>query len=47
MYIIGDYTMTADERACDSNEVRPVVSLKPGTRFRTGNGTANQPYIIK
>ncbi|MBR3176922.1 BsaA family SipW-dependent biofilm matrix protein [Candidatus Saccharibacteria bacterium] len=27
--------------------VRPVVSLKPGTEFASGNGTPNSPYYIE
>ena len=27
--------------------VRPVVSLKPGTKYRYGDGSKNNPYIIE
>jgi hypothetical protein len=27
--------------------VRPMISLKPGTRFTSGDGSANTPYVIE
>ncbi len=43
----GDRPMMYEMRPSTGHFLRPVVSLKPGTRFRTGNGTSDQPYIIK
>lgn len=36
--------------ALDTNAfigIRPVISLKPGTEFTTGDGSTNNPYIVK
>ncbi len=30
----------------NENAVRPVISLKPGTEFISGNGTLNSPYVV-
>ncbi|MBQ3435472.1 MAG: BspA family leucine-rich repeat surface protein, partial [Bacilli bacterium] len=30
-----------------SQGVRPVISLKPGTKYTTGNGSMNNPYVIE
>jgi hypothetical protein len=27
--------------------VRPIISLKPGTKYRLGNGSKNNPYIVE
>lgn len=49
VFLITDYNTdsTADERACSDSEIRPVVSLKPGTKFSSGNGKPGTPYIIE
>ena len=31
----------------DANGVRPAVSLKPGTKFASGDGTASDPYVVE
>ena len=33
--------------AHQTNDVRPVVSLKPGTTYRYGDGSKDNPYIIE
>ena len=31
----------------DARGVRPVVSLKPGTKIKSGNGTSDEPYKVE
>ena len=33
--------------ASSNGGVRPVVSLKPGTLYISGNGSKNNPYIVE
>ena len=40
---VNSYRNVAD----DTIGVRPAVSLKPGVRFASGDGTANTPYVIQ
>ena len=50
LFVIGNgYSrpMMYEMRPTTGHFLRPVVSLKPGTRFRTGNGTVSKPYIIR
>ncbi len=43
----GGNTLEMNMRPSGTQLIRPVVSLKPGTRYRTGTGTVSKPYIIK
>ncbi|MBP5634598.1 hypothetical protein J6X09_02805 [Candidatus Saccharibacteria bacterium] len=50
LFVIGNGNtrpMMREMRPTTGHLLRAVVSLKPGTRFRTGNGTVSKPYIIK
>ena len=40
-------TYSVPENVSSSRAVRPVISLKPGTKYDDGDGSMEHPYIIK
>jgi alternate signal-mediated exported protein len=46
LHLFEEHLMTGGSVGNDGT-VRPVVSLKPGTVYKSGNGTANNPYYIE
>ena len=45
-YVFDDGTISYNYSGI-STGVRPVVSLKPGTKYKSGDGSKNNPYIVE
>ena len=46
MFLYNDGKLVFRESNTVEHAVRPAVSLKPGTTFSYGDGTANSPYVV-
>ena len=44
VYSTGNLDERSVSNACG---VRPAVSLKPGVRFASGDGTSDTPYVVE
>ncbi len=47
VYIINDDGATVSNYIYSTYGVRPVISLKPGTLYTSGDGSKNSPYIVE
>ena len=46
-FVVNEYGNLNATSVLDKNGVRPVISLKAGTKFDDGDGSMEHPYIIK
>ena len=47
-YIVAlPYSYTSSRGTTEESGVRPVISLKPGTKYSSGDGSMANPYVIK
>jgi hypothetical protein len=37
----------AKQKVSESNGVRPMISLKAGTKFVSGDGSTDSPYVVE
>jgi len=46
-YVSEDGYLSSGESVTKEVGVRPVISLKPGIEYTTGNGSMDNPYVVK